>query len=131
MGYRYSFDLTIPELQEMLAPAAKGLFQGLMRKLVDKGAVGIFEYLAGPTTVELSAQGLRVTNTQGTQEIPWSGIRVVNERHLAWVIQRDPNGLVVVPVSAVPQGERADLAEQLRSWAPKYRVREGLEGASA
>ncbi|MER5638010.1 YcxB family protein [Kitasatospora sp. NPDC002227] len=132
MEYAYSFDLTVPELQETMAPPAKGLFAGFKRKIMDKSVLSMFTHLAGPTTIELSAEGLRVTNSDGTRDIPWSQVRLVNERRLSWAVQLAPNGVVLLPAAAVPPTERAALAQHLRAWGPGYTVREGgMAGVAA
>jgi hypothetical protein len=54
----------------------------------------------------------------------------VVERPGLWTTQDVAHGAAILPASAVPEAERAALAEQLRAWVgAKYKVREGgLEG---
>jgi hypothetical protein len=84
MGVTVTFDLTPAQVQEALRFEGTGLFAGWKRSLMDKGAAQLAPRLAGPTTVEASEAGLRITTAGGVQELAWAEIGSVNERRHVW-----------------------------------------------
>ncbi|MFE0462341.1 YcxB family protein [Kitasatospora sp. NPDC058965] len=124
--FTVSFDLTPAQVQGLLRPTAKGWLTRLLQPLTDKTMAALWPRLAGPTTVELSAGGLRISKPGGVQQLGWDQVGSVNERRYAWVFQHRPNGLSFVPAVAVAPDDRAAFTAQLRQWAgARYRVREG------
>ncbi|MBC3842236.1 YcxB family protein [Streptacidiphilus sp. 4-A2] len=128
MGITVDFDLTPAQMQEALryVGTGKGLFAGWKRSLMDKAVTQLAPRLAGPTTVELSEAGLRITTADGVQELAWTEVAMLNERRHGWAVQHRPRGVSFIPASAIDPDERAAFARQLRTWAgSKYKVREG------
>ncbi|QMU68298.1 YcxB family protein [Streptacidiphilus sp. P02-A3a] len=126
MGVTVSFDLTTDQVQDALRYTRTGLFANWVRGMADKGVALIAPRLAGPTTLELSEAGVRISTGAGVQELGWADVATVNERQQGWVIQQRPRGVTFIPASAVAAEERAALSQQLRAWVgAKYKVREG------
>ncbi|TDU02518.1 hypothetical protein EDD99_0916 [Streptomyces sp. 846.5] len=128
MGYVYTFDLSREEVEALLADPGKssGLIGRLKRKMLAGAAARIVDRHTGPTTVDLSESGLRLTDARGMRELRWADVHYVVERPGVWSTQDVAHGVALVPGSAVPENERAALAQQLRTWVgPKYKVREG------
>jgi hypothetical protein len=128
MGYVYTIDLSREEVEGLLAAPGKssGFLGGLKRKVLASATSRIADRNTGPTTVDLSEAGLLLTGTQGTRELRWADVHYVVERPGVWSTQDVAHGVVLIPGFAVPEGERAALAQQLRNWVgAKYKVREG------
>jgi len=128
MGYVYTFDLSRDEVEELLAAPGKssGFLAGLKRKMLAGSRARIIDRHTGPTTVEISETSLRLTDTRGVRELRWADVHYVIERPRAWSTQDVAHGVALIPGSAVPENERAALAQQLRTWVgKKYKVHEG------
>ncbi|MFC1419115.1 hypothetical protein [Streptacidiphilus cavernicola] len=128
MEYVYTYDLSREEVEGLLAVPVEstGFFGGLKRKMSAAGAARIADRSTGPTTVVLSGTGLRLTDARGVRELRWSDVHYVVERPGVWSTQDVAHGAAIIPGSAVPESERAALAQQLRTWVGrKYKVREG------
>jgi hypothetical protein len=128
MAYVYTFDLTRTEIEELLAPAKKpsGLFGGLRKKALASASARIADRHEGQVTVELSETGMRLTDARGVRDMPWAKVHYVMERPGLWTTQDVAHGAAILPASAVPEDERAALAQQLRAWVGrKYQVHEG------
>jgi hypothetical protein len=128
MEYVYTFDLSRGEVEELLAdPGPSSVFLGGLRRRMLAGAASrIVDRHTGPTTVDLSEAGLRLTDARGVRELRWADVHYVLERPGVWSTQDVGHGVALVPGSAVPESERAALAQQLRTWVgAKYKVREG------
>ncbi|WP_152626235.1 hypothetical protein [Streptacidiphilus carbonis] len=128
MGYVYTFDLSPEEVEGLLADPGKssGFLAALKRKTLAAAKARIVERSTGPTTVELFETGLRLTDPRAVRELRWADVHYVMERPGVWSTQDVAHGVVLIPGSAVPESERAALAQQLRAWVgAKYKVREG------
>ena len=127
VGITVSFDLTPEQVQELLkATGGRGPFAGWRQRLMDKAIASLSPRVAGPTTLELSEAGLRISTTAGLREVAWAEVAHVIERRYAWVLQLRPSGVSMVPMAAIAPDERVAFANQLRAWAgSKYKVREG------
>lgn len=128
MGYVYTFDLSRDEVAQLLAVPGEstGILAALKRKMTAGAVARIADRHTGPTTVELSGTGLRQTDARGLRELRWSDVHYLVERPGVWSTQDVAHGVVLIPGAAVPENERAALAQQLRTWVgKKYKVREG------
>lgn len=128
MGYVYTFDLSRDEIEKLMAAPEKssGLLAGLKRKMLAGATARVVDRHTGPTTVELDETGLRLTDARGVRELPWADVHYVVERPGLWTTQDVAHGAALIPGSAVPENERAVLAQQLRTWvSSKYKVLEG------
>jgi len=128
MGYVYTFDLSRDEVEELLAAPgnSSGFLAGLKRKMLAGATARIADRHTGPTTVDLSETGLRLTDARGVRELHWADVHYVIERPGLWSTQDVAHGVALIPGSAVPETERPAFAQQLRTWVgAKYTVREG------
>ncbi|SEM55861.1 hypothetical protein [Streptacidiphilus jiangxiensis] len=131
MAFAYTFDLTRTEIEELLASASNfsGLFGGLKKKILASASARIAERNEGKVTVELSETGIRLTDDRGVRDMVWAKVHYVVERPGLWTTQDVEHGAAILPASAVPEEDRAALAEQLRAWVGgKYTVRDGGVG---
>jgi hypothetical protein len=128
MAFVYTFDLTHAEIEELLASANNfsGLFGGLKKKAFATASARIAARNEGQVTAELSETGIRLTDARGVRDMLWAKVHYVTERPGLWTTQDVEHGAAILPASAVPEEERAVLAEQLRAWVGrKYTVRDG------
>lgn len=128
MAYVYTFELTRTELEALVAPAQQpsGLFAGLKKKAFATATTRIAERHEGKVTVQLSETGMRLTDDRGVRELLWAKVHYVVERPGLWTTQDAAHGAAILPASAVPEDERAAVAQQLRAWVGgKYRQHEG------
>jgi hypothetical protein len=128
-----SFDLTPAQVAELLKPRTPtNALARMVTRWMANPLAAMAARVAGPTTVDVSEAGLRITTGAGVRDYSWTQVGAVNERGQAWVMQFKPNGLAFIPASAVAPEERAAFTQQLRAWAGgRYRVREGLADPAA
>ena len=118
------FDLSPAQVEELVKPARRGPIGNLILRMAAKAFEAICVRLAGPTSIEVSEAGIRVSKAGVTQEFGWSVMRHVSERPLVWAFTLAPTGMHIIPKSAVAADEEPALSAQLSEWAgSKYKLR--------
>ncbi|HEV2639563.1 MAG TPA: YcxB family protein [Actinocrinis sp.] len=120
------YDLTPEQAVQILEPDGSNPLNRLMKRMTANQMAQMATRLAGPTTVELTEEGVLVTVAGSEQQIAWSCVRRFNERPQAWVLLLAPSGLCVIPAGAVPPARIPEVTAFLRAKAEgKYKVRNG------